>query len=253
MPLVAQAGFCFIGLGKQLGEARILSICKVQSTLCHTGHCTHNQHQAQVTGNAAQVGGRQSIPVFLAAFWSTRIYVTAAAHSSIKAHPSAWLAAFQSSSALPPPPAQKVVYLFQLDLELASTLHRSSKSIQILAPEGKELLNAQAAERVITGVADPVLLAHVHHLVVHVQGVLQWKGQTQTGTRTEQQHLTPPATSLSPATRAQELCSTGMQYWAGKLPLVPAGSFPVVQTRHLTTWSQLGKCFRFMHASNCFN
>lgn len=74
---------------------------------------------------------------------------------------------------------QEVVYLFQLDLELASTLHRSGKSIQILAPECKELLNAQAAERVITGVPNPVLLSHVHHLIVHVKGVLQKKGETQ--------------------------------------------------------------------------
>lgn len=102
-------------------------------------------------------------------------------HSQLHQKSDTSMAAF---SPLPPvPPAaggfSLPPYLIQLDLELASTLHRSGKGVQILAPERKELLDAQAAERVVTGVADAVLLAHVHHLVVHVEGVLQREGETQ--------------------------------------------------------------------------
>lgn len=63
--------------------------------------------------------------------------------------------------------------LVKLHSELSSTFQRRGERIQVLAPEGKELLDAQAAQRVVAGVANAVLLAHRHHLVVHVQGVLR--------------------------------------------------------------------------------
>lgn len=105
-------------------------------------------------------------------------------HGNNDSYPLGWRP-LHFSTALPPTPVQEVVvYLVQLDLELASTLYRSGKSIQILAPECKELLNAQAAECVITGIANPILLSHVHHLVVHMKGILQRKGDTQSCTLT---------------------------------------------------------------------
>lgn len=62
--------------------------------------------------------------------------------------------------------------LVKLHSELSSTFQRCGERIQVLTPEGKEFLNAQAAQRVVAGVANAVLLAHGHHFVVHVQGVL---------------------------------------------------------------------------------
>lgn len=50
--------------------------------------------------------------------------------------------------------------LVKLHSELSSTFQRRGERIQILAPEGKELLDAQAAQCVVAGVANAVLLAH---------------------------------------------------------------------------------------------
>lgn len=62
--------------------------------------------------------------------------------------------------------------LVKLDSELSSTFQRRGERIQVLTPEGKEFLNTQAAQRVVAGVANAILLAHGHHFVVHMQGIL---------------------------------------------------------------------------------
>lgn len=67
-------------------------------------------------------------------------------------------------------------HLVKLHSELSSTFQRRGERIQVLTPEGEEFLNAQAAQRVVAGVADSVLLADRHHFVVHVQGVL-WRAK----------------------------------------------------------------------------
>ncbi|KAF3832259.1 hypothetical protein F7725_025924 [Dissostichus mawsoni] len=54
---------------------------------------------------------------------------------------------------------------------------RRGEGVQVLPPEGEELLDAEASQRVVPGVTDPVLLTHGHQLVVDVQSVL-WGGDT---------------------------------------------------------------------------
>lgn len=63
--------------------------------------------------------------------------------------------------------------LVKLDPELSSTLQWGGERIQVLTPESKELLYAQAAQSVVACIANPVLLTHRHHLVVDVQSILQ--------------------------------------------------------------------------------
>lgn len=62
--------------------------------------------------------------------------------------------------------------LVKFDTEFATAFERRRERIQILSPESEELLDAQAAQGVVSGVTDAVLLTHRHDLVVHVQRVL---------------------------------------------------------------------------------
>ena len=63
-------------------------------------------------------------------------------------------------------------HLVELDPELTAALQRGGEGIQVLPPEGKKLLNAQATQGVVARVANAVLLTHRHHLVVHMECVL---------------------------------------------------------------------------------
>lgn len=62
--------------------------------------------------------------------------------------------------------------LIKLHSELSSTLQRGGESVDVLPPESKEFLDAQAAQSVVPCVTYAVLLTHWHHLVVHVQSIL---------------------------------------------------------------------------------
>lgn len=70
-------------------------------------------------------------------------------------------------------PNNYITDLIKLNPELSSTLQRGGESVKVLTPEGKEFLDAKAAQRVVPCVTYPVLLTHWHHLVVHMQCVLR--------------------------------------------------------------------------------
>lgn len=63
--------------------------------------------------------------------------------------------------------------LVELDPELSSALQWRGEGVEVLTPEGKELLDAKAPQRVVPSVTDAVLLPHRHHLVVHMQCILK--------------------------------------------------------------------------------
>lgn len=54
-----------------------------------------------------------------------------------------------------------------------TALEGSRERVQILSPEGKELLDAQAAQGIVSRVTDAVLLPHRYDLVIHVQCILR--------------------------------------------------------------------------------
>lgn len=62
--------------------------------------------------------------------------------------------------------------LVEFDSELSTALEGSRERVQILSPEGEELLDAQAAQGVVSRVTDAVLLPHRYDLVIHVQCIL---------------------------------------------------------------------------------
>lgn len=63
--------------------------------------------------------------------------------------------------------------LVEFNTKLAAAFDGRRKGVQILPPESKEFLDAQAAQGVVSCVTDAVLLPHRHDLVIHVQRVLR--------------------------------------------------------------------------------
>ena len=60
----------------------------------------------------------------------------------------------------------------ELDSELAAALQGRGEGVQVLTPEGEELLDAEAPQGVVAGVTHAVLLAHGHDLVVDMERIL---------------------------------------------------------------------------------
>lgn len=63
--------------------------------------------------------------------------------------------------------------LVEFNTKLVTAFEGRRERVQILSPEGEELLDAQAAQGVVSRVTDTILLSHRHDLVIDVQRVLR--------------------------------------------------------------------------------
>lgn len=69
-------------------------------------------------------------------------------------------------------------HLVKLNPELTATLQGGGEGVQVLSPKGEELLDAQATQGIVPGIADAIFLAHGHHLVVDMERVLQQEAKS---------------------------------------------------------------------------